>query len=131
VVLGRAVEVAEQQPCFCPGGAPVRIDDHLLHPGEVEHDPPVADGVAGEAVASAADGQREVVLAGEEDAAGSIHPVPSLPLAAATPRPAARMRRDWEAARIERGRGHPRQPRHRPKSSSTPAARVTKEIESS
>ena len=56
VTLRRSVELPEQQPGPGVRDPLGRIDGHVLHAREVEHDPPVADGVARDAVAAAANG---------------------------------------------------------------------------
>ena len=77
VTLRRSVELPEQQPGPGVRDPLDRIDGHVLHAREVEHDPPVADCVPRDAVAAAADGQHEVVIAGVPDPRCDVARVPA------------------------------------------------------
>ena len=71
VRLGRRVEVAEQGTAADPHPARVRVDDHLVHGTEVDHEAVVHDGRARHAVRPAAHGHLEAVGSGEPD--GCLH----------------------------------------------------------
>ena len=64
--VGRRV-LGGGQPGVGPGGPSVDVDLEFLHVAQVEHDPVVDDGMAGEAVAAAADGEGEARDARERD----------------------------------------------------------------
>ena len=104
-----AVEVAEQRPGADECAARQRIHAHAAHGREVDHQPAVADRLAGEAVAAAAHGDEQVVGAGEVHRARDVgragaarddrgtaveHAVPDAPRACRSPhrRRAARRR---------------------------------------
>ena len=65
VGVGRVVEDAPRGAALRASGAPLGIDVDSLHPGQVDHDASVDRAEAGDAVTPAADGQVELVLAGE------------------------------------------------------------------
>jgi hypothetical protein len=65
--LRLVVELAQGQPGLGFGGASGGVYADALHGREVEHQPAVAHRLAGDAVPAAADGERQVVGAGELD----------------------------------------------------------------
>jgi hypothetical protein len=72
VALGLAVDVAPQGTALDPGCAGDWIDGDGAHQREVDHDPVVAHRGAADVVASPADGDLEVVAAGEADRGGHV-----------------------------------------------------------
>jgi hypothetical protein len=52
--LGGSIEIAEQQAGSGVGRALACVDSEVLHRGQVEHDPVVADRAAGDVVTSTA-----------------------------------------------------------------------------
>jgi hypothetical protein len=65
--LGRTVQRAEQCPALDSSGAAGRIHVHPVHPGEVDHESALGDGVADDAVSAALDADLQVVLPGMAD----------------------------------------------------------------
>jgi hypothetical protein len=65
VRLRLAVDVAPKRTTLHPGPAPGGIDSHTPHRREVDDDPVVAHGGARHVVASAANGDLQIVVAGE------------------------------------------------------------------
>ena len=65
--LRLAVELAEERPAVHPRGALGDVDAHAIHSRQVDHDPVVAGREAGNAVAAAAHGDRELLLPPEAD----------------------------------------------------------------
>ena len=65
--LGLPVELAEERATVHPGRALGGVDPHAVHPRQVDDDPVVAGREAGDAVAAAADGDRELLLTPEAD----------------------------------------------------------------
>ncbi len=63
--LRLVVEIAPGHPGLGPHGATGRIDPDALHEREIEHQPAVAHGVAGDVVTAPADGDEQVVGARE------------------------------------------------------------------
>ena len=61
------VELCEERTAGGSRGAGAWIDVHASHAGEVDHDPVVAGGEAGDAVAAAPDGDEQILLAGEAE----------------------------------------------------------------
>jgi hypothetical protein len=70
--LRLTVELAEERAAVHPGRALGGVDAHAVHPRQVDHDPVVAGREAGDAVAAAADRDRELLLAGEADRSGDV-----------------------------------------------------------
>ena len=64
--------LARGQAAAGPGGAAREVDVELAQAANVEHDAAVARGVAGGAVAAAADGQLGAAVTGERDDAGHV-----------------------------------------------------------
>jgi hypothetical protein len=67
VRLGGAVEVGPRRSAAAAGAARGGVDGHVVHRAEVDHEPAVADGQAGEVVAAAAYRQVEALAAREGD----------------------------------------------------------------
>ena len=65
--LGLVVEVDPLGPPFSPDGAPTGVDTHTAHPGQVNHEPPIAHRGARDVVAAAPNRHQEMVGAGEID----------------------------------------------------------------
>ena len=65
--LGRRVELAENEACFGAGGAPLRVDLNAFHAGQIDHQPALAHGAAGDVVAAAAHGDQQAVVASKVD----------------------------------------------------------------
>jgi hypothetical protein len=72
VGLGGPVERAEQRPALDPGPAAHRVDPHPAQHGEVDHQPVVRHGVAGDVVTAAPDADLEVVIAGVAHRGGDV-----------------------------------------------------------
>ncbi len=68
VGLGGGVEVRERGTAFDGDAAPGRVDSRGLHLRKVDHEPVVAQGIAGDVVPAAADGEQEPVVPRE------VHP---------------------------------------------------------
>jgi hypothetical protein len=64
---GLAVELSPERAGLHPRGARLRVDPDALHRPQVDDDPVVADRMAGIAVPSAADGDRQAGIACESD----------------------------------------------------------------
>ena len=65
--LGFVVELAPGDSALRAGRAPDGIDPHAPHPGQVDHQTVVADGIAGNVMATAAYRQQQMMGAGELD----------------------------------------------------------------
>ncbi len=72
VLLGGAVDLAEQRAAADGGAAGHRVDAHPVETAEVDHEPVVADAVAGHRVAAGADRDRQVVRARVADRGGDV-----------------------------------------------------------
>ena len=70
--LRLVVEVAPRRAALGGGGAPLRVDAHGGHAGQVDDDAAVDGGEAGERVPAAAHGDEEVLAAGEVDRAQDV-----------------------------------------------------------
>jgi len=68
------IEVVQRRPAFDIGAAPLRIDLNLPHIRQIDHQPIVAQSVAGDIVASAAYGQAQAMVAREGHL--GVHPAP-------------------------------------------------------
>ncbi len=120
VRLRRGVEPGEVRAAADPGGARLGVDVDAADRCEVDHDPVVAGGEAGDAVAAAADGDDELLLAGEAErsddvvSAGRLHDQRRPPVDRAVPDRARRVvagvvRADHFARECVRQRPHPRE----------------------
>jgi hypothetical protein len=65
--LGLMVEVDPLDPPFSPDGAPAGVDTHTAHPGQVNHEPPIAHRGARDIVAATPDRHQEMVGTREID----------------------------------------------------------------
>jgi len=65
VGLGRGVEIAEQRPALDTDHPPVRVHVAASHRREVDHDPVVTHGVAGNVVPPALDRNHKILLTAE------------------------------------------------------------------
>jgi hypothetical protein len=65
--LGLVVEFPQLNTGLGAGRAPERIDAHAFHLGQVNHETPVTEGVARNAVPTSSDGHQQVVGAGKID----------------------------------------------------------------
>ena len=63
--LGLVVDVAPRRSAFGASRAFRRIDAHAVHPRKIDHEPAVAHGVPGHAVAASANRYEKIVVAGE------------------------------------------------------------------
>src|SRR5215208_721694 len=70
--VGGVVHIAQGRPSLDPDRACLRVDAHSSHPREIDHQPVVDQPKARHAVAPPSDGQDQVVLAGEVDAADHV-----------------------------------------------------------
>src|SRR5262245_58752037 len=70
--LRLAVKLAQGEAGLSVGRALHQIDAQALHAGEVDHEAAVADRVAGDAVATAAHGDKQVMLACKPDALDDV-----------------------------------------------------------
>src|SRR5260221_1491258 len=70
--LGLVVELTPGQARFRTSGASGQVDLYPFHPGQVDHEATIADGVAGDTVAAPSDRDEEVVGAGEIDGGDDI-----------------------------------------------------------
>ena len=70
--LRLAVELAEERAAVHPRRALGGVDARAVHPRQVDDDPVVAGGEAGDAVTAAADGDRKLLLAREADRGDDI-----------------------------------------------------------
>ena len=66
-LLGDLVHDSPGRAAGHGGHAPGRVDPHRDHRGQVEHQGPVRDGIAGVVVPAAADAHRQLPVAGEPD----------------------------------------------------------------
>jgi hypothetical protein len=69
---GGAVELADPDTGLRADRAPPGVDVDALHQGEVDHQPAVGDGLAGDVVTSAADRDLEPLLPAEVDRVGHV-----------------------------------------------------------
>lgn len=72
VRLGGAVELSEQHPASGRRCARLWVDSHRLHVREIDHEAPVAHGVAGDGMAAAAHRHLEVVFTSKADRGGDV-----------------------------------------------------------
>ena len=72
VLAGGGRVLAGGEAAAGPGGAARKVEVEPAQAAQVEHDAAVAGGVAGGAVAAAADGQLGAAVAGERDDAGHV-----------------------------------------------------------
>src|SRR5436190_446280 len=67
VLLGGGVDRPPRRPALDAGDALVRVDVDAVHGAEVDADAGVDDGGAGDTMAAAVDGERDVLLTGDID----------------------------------------------------------------
>jgi len=72
VRLRRAIEVGEQRAGADPRGAARRVDADLVHRRQIEQQAAFGDAVAGDVMATAADGEQHPLLGGEADAGADV-----------------------------------------------------------
>src|SRR5215813_3892298 len=70
--LGLVVEVDPLGPPFSPDGAPAGVNTYTAHPGQVNHEPPIAHRGARDIVAATPDRHQEMVSAGDIDGLNHI-----------------------------------------------------------
>ena len=75
--LRLAIDVAPDRAALDSRTSPFRVDPHTAHGRQIDHHAVVADGVAGDVVAAAADRGREPVLARERDGGHDVRRSPA------------------------------------------------------
>lgn len=70
--MGLAVELTQLQTCFGASGLPDRVEPHAFHTGEINHEAAFANRFSRDAVTSAANREKKIVLACKTDASDDV-----------------------------------------------------------